>query len=74
MIDWPGLELYRVESVWRKWCRFQLALYIRECATKMNADWFGLELPFRYYPYWLERLGAVSGGSYDMWDVELWNL
>lgn len=48
----PGLELYRVESVPRKYFKFHFALAISEGAMILNANWFGLELPFRYYPCW----------------------
>lgn len=69
-MNWPGLELYRVESASRKYFRFHLELAIREAATIFNADWFGLELPFRYYPCWLERLGWPIGYVYDPLNFE----
>lgn len=50
----PGLEFYRVESASRKYFRFHLALVVSEEAMILNANWFGLELPFRYYPCWLD--------------------
>ena len=69
-MNWCGLELYRVESVSRKYFRFHLALAIREEATILNANWFGLELPFRYYPSWLERLKWPMGYVYDPLNFE----
>lgn len=69
-MNWCGLELYRVESASRKYFRLHLALAIREEATILNADWFGLELPFRYYPSWLERLDWPMGYVYDPLNFE----
>lgn len=43
----PGLEFYRVESASKKYFRFHLALVVSEEAMILNANWFGLELPFR---------------------------
>ena len=36
----------------------------------LNANWFGLELPFRYYPCWLERLDWPMGYVYDPLNFE----
>lgn len=55
----PGLELYRVESVPRKYFRFHMVLAIREETMILNANWFGLELPFRYYPCCLPVTGPL---------------
>lgn len=66
----PGLELYRVESASRKYFRFHFALAISEGAMILNANWFGLELPFRYYPCWLERLDWPMGYVYDPLNFE----
>ena len=60
----PGLEFYRVESASRKYFRFHLALVVSEEAMILNANWFGLELPFRYYPAgwnaWTGRWGTCT--------------
>ena len=69
-MNWPGLELYRVESASRKYFRFHLALGIKEDAAVLNAVWFGSELPFRYYPCWLERLNWRMGRVYDALNFE----
>lgn len=69
-MNWPGLELYRVESAPRKYFRFHLALAIKEDAAVLNAVWFGLELPFHYYPCWLERLNWPMGYVYDPLNFE----
>lgn len=66
----PGLELYRVESVSRKYFRFHMVLAVREETMILNANWFGLELPFRYYPCWLERLDWPMGYVYDLLNFE----
>lgn len=69
-MNWRGLELYRVESASRKYFRFHLALAIREEATILNANWFGLELAFHYYPCWLERPNWPMGYVYDPLNFE----
>lgn len=66
----PELEFYRVESASRKYFMFHFALAIREGAMILNTNWFGLELPFRYYPCWLERLGWPMGYVYDLLNFE----
>lgn len=70
LMNWPGLELYRIESAPRKYFRFHLQLYIREEAKKLNAEWLGLELSFHYYPCWLERLDWRMGYVYDPLNFE----
>ena len=67
---YPGLEFYRVESAPRKYFRFHLVLAVREEAMILNANWFGLELPFRYYPCWLECLDWPMGYVYDPLNFE----
>ena len=69
-MNWPGLEFYRIESAPRKYFRFHLSLAIREEAMVLNADWFGLELSFRYYPCWLKRLNWPMGYVYDPLNFE----
>ena len=59
----PGLEFYRVESASRKYFRFHLALVVSEEAMI-------LELPFRYYPCWLECLDWPMGYVYDPLNFE----
>lgn len=66
----PGLEFYRVESASKKYFRFHLALVVSEEAMILNANWFGVELPFRYYPCWLERLYWPMGYVYDPLNFE----
>ena len=66
----PGLELYRVESASRKYFRFHIVLFVREETMILNANWFGLELPFRYYLCWLKRLGWPMGYVYDPLNFE----
>lgn len=38
----PGLELYRVESVSRKYFRFHMVLAVREETMILNANWFAI--------------------------------
>ncbi|MFR9068726.1 MAG: hypothetical protein ACLVJH_19650 [Faecalibacterium prausnitzii] len=47
-----------------------LALVVSEEAMILNANWFGLELPFRYYPCWLECLDWPMGYVYDPLNFE----